>query len=170
MNTAGFPPRRDGARPRTTPCAPHSQIDQIVPDARTFALALIARLAAMNDVELAGSRRAPPGTMGCYLRAEACSQNSAAFLLGREFAHVHLEDDCSLHAVLPEPLRTSAIEAGWAEAHPLAGQPTVSPDTVMLYAPRNAAEVAVLADLVEASWANARGIYQADRRAGPRVG
>jgi len=59
---------------------------------------------------------------------------------------------------MPEPLRAAAIAAGWAEPHPLAGQPTVSPDTVMLYAPRDTGEVDVLAALVEASWANARGL------------
>ena len=34
---------------------------------------------------------------------------SEAFLLGDEFAHVHLDDDCSLHVILPEPLRGAAI-------------------------------------------------------------
>jgi hypothetical protein len=117
----------------------------------------IGRLAGLREVQLGGSMRAPPGTVGFHLNPRACGGEADAFLLGREFAHVHLEDDCSLHAILPEPLRSAAIRAGWAEAHPLAGQPTVSPDTVMLYAPRDLREVEVLAQLVEASWANARG-------------
>jgi len=150
-------PERAGPRPKTIPCAPHSQVDQIVPEARMLALSLIDRLAPLADVQLGGSMRAPPGTVGLYLHPSACCAQPRAFLLGREFAHVHIDDDCSLHAILPEPLRTAAIDAGWAEPHPLAGQPTVSPDTVMLYAPRDAGEVEVLATLVEASWANARG-------------
>lgn len=150
-------PARVGPRPRTIPCLPHSQIDQIVPDARALAAALIDRLSALGQVTLGGSLRAPPGSVGFYLDPHACCGDARAFLLGREFAHVHLEDDCSLHAILPEPLRGAGIAAGWAEAHPLAGQPTVSPDTVMLYAPRDAGEVAVIAGLVEASWRNARG-------------
>lgn len=151
-------PVRVGPRPHTIPCAPHSQTDQIVPEAQSLARALIDRLARLTDVQLGGSRRAPPGSVGFYLDAAACCADERAFLLGREFAHVHLEDDCSLHVILPEPLRTHAIEAGWAESHPLAGQPTVSLDTVMLYAPRTLAEVEVLAALVEASWTNARRI------------
>ncbi|MBX3563586.1 MAG: hypothetical protein KF730_03310 [Sphingomonas sp.] len=151
-------PARAGPRPRTIPCAPHSQIDQIVPEAHALALALIERVGGLAHVELGGSLRAPPGTVGLHLQPSACCGSARTFLLGREFAHVHLEDDCSLHAILPEPLRSAAIEAGWAEAHPLAGQPTVSPDTVMLYAPRDAAEIEILVQLVEASWRNAQGL------------
>jgi hypothetical protein len=155
--TGNFPPRK-GPRPRTIPCAPHSQVDQIVPQARALAAQLIARLAKLDHVTLGRSLRAPPGSVGLYLAAEACCADTRAFLLDDEFAHVHLDDDCSLHAILPEPLRSAAIDAGWAEPHPLAGQPTVSPDTVMLYAPRDTAEIDMLAALVRASWRNAQGI------------
>ncbi|HMO74966.1 MAG TPA: DUF5519 family protein [Sphingopyxis sp.] len=158
MDLAETLPPRAGVRPRTIPCAPHSQVDQIVPEARSLAAQLIERLASLEHVTLGHSLRAPPGSVGFYLDAAACCGNGDAFLLGDEFAHVHLEDDCSLHVVLPEPLRGAAIAAGWAEPHPLAGQPTVSPDTVMLYAPRDMAEVDILAGLVRASWANARGL------------
>ena len=156
MDIARDMPHRAGPRPRTIPCAPHSQVDQIAPESPRLASALIDQLAMLGDVRLGRSLRAPPGTVGLYLDPAACCADARAFLLGDEFAHVHLDDDCSLHAVLPEPLRSAAIAAGWAEPHPLAGQPTVSPDTVMLYAPRDQAEVDVLAALVEASWRNAR--------------
>jgi Family of unknown function (DUF5519) len=157
-------PLRRGPRPRTIPCAPHSQVDQIVLEARRLAAELIEQLAGLAHVKLGHSLRAPPGSVGFYLDAAACCDNGNAFLLGDEFAHVHLEDDCSLHVILPEPLRSAAIAAGWAEPHPLAGQPSVSPDTVMLYAPRDAEEVGVLAALVRASWANARGLSGATAR------
>lgn len=158
MGMAETLPQRAGVRPRTIPCAPHSQIDQIVPEARSLAADLIERLAGLDHVTLGHSLRAPPGSVGFYLDRAQCCGDGKAFLLGDEFAHVHLDDDCSLHVILPEPLRSAAMAAGWAEAHPLAGQPTVSPDTVMLYAPRDAGEVGVLADLVEASWMNAQGL------------
>lgn len=159
MNASSFPPTRAGPRPRTTPHAPHSQIDQLPPrDAsRALSLALIADLASLPGTSTGGSLRAPPGTVGFHLDVEHACGAEHAFLLGREFAHVHVEDDGSLHAVLPEPLRTQAIAAGWAEPHPFAGRPTVSSDTVMIYAPRDEAEVAVVAGLVRRSWANARG-------------
>ncbi len=150
-------PQRAGPRPKTTPCAPHSQVDQIVPHARELAALLVSRLRTLSGVQLGESRRAPPGTIGLYLEPACCGGDETAFLLGREFAHVHVQDDCSLHAILPEPLRETAIAEGWAEPHPLAGQPTVSPYTVMLYAPRDEQEVEVLRSLVLASWTNARG-------------
>lgn len=99
--------------------------------------------------------RAPPGTIGFYINEGAACADRDCFLLGHEFAHVHVDDDGSLHVILPEPQRTVAIESGWAEPHPLAGQPTVSPYTVMLYAPRDEAEVDIIGGLVEISWSNA---------------
>lgn len=159
MNESALPPPRPGPRPRTTPHAPHSQLDQLPPRnlSRALSRALAAELAALPDTSVGGSPRAPRGTIGFHLDAERRRGSEDAFLLGREFAHVHVEDDGSLHAILPEPLRAQAIAAGWAEPHPLAGQPTVSPDTVMIYAPRDEDEVAVVLALVRRSWANARG-------------
>ncbi len=127
-------------------------------EARALAAQLIAQLAKLDHISLGRSLRAPPGSVGLYLAPKACCADERAFLLGDEFAHVHLEDDCSIHAILPEPLRGAAIAAGWAEPHPLAGQPSVSPDTVMLYAPRDGEEVDMLAALVRASWRNAQGM------------
>lgn len=156
-------PVRAGPRPRTTPCAPHSQVDQLPPPAtrRALSRALLERLGGLAGVALGGSRRAPPGTVGLYLDREHACGSERAFLLGLEFAHVHVDDDGSLHAILPEPLRAAAIDAGWAEAHPMAGLPTVSLDTVMIYAPRDAGEVETIAALVERSWANARAMAPA---------
>lgn len=117
---------------------------------------MLAALSDLAHVHRGESRRAPPGSVGLYLDPSHACGDERAFLLTTEFAHVHAMDDGSLHAILPEPLRTQAIEAGWSESHPLAGAPTVSPDTVMIYAPRDADEVAIVADLVRASWRNAQ--------------
>lgn len=81
--------------------------------------------------------------------------SNSAVRQAETLAH-HLSDDGSLHAILPEPLRGLAMEKGWAEPHPLAGQPTVSPDTVMIYAPRDEAEADIVARLIRCSWDNAR--------------
>lgn len=150
-------PTRAGTRPRTDLRAPHTQLDQLAPPDRRQALShrVLDLLADLDGTILGGSNRAPPGSVGLHLHRDCACANERAFLLGTEFAHIHVEDDASLHAILPEPLRTAAMDAGWAEPHPFAGQPTVSPDTVMIYAPRDAAECAVVADLVRASWRNA---------------
>ena len=150
--TGADPTRRTGPRPRTTETAPHSQLDQ--QPANLLNEALVQRGSELGDVVVDRSRRSPPGTVGLHLPAAAARDDERAFLIDREFAHVH-PDDGSLHLILPEPLRSVAIQAGWAEPHPLAGQPTTSPDTVMVYAPRDAAELDTVTSLVEAAWRNA---------------
>lgn len=156
VDESALPPRQ-GPRPRTTPHAPHSQVDQLASASDRLAMSrqLIESLADLDGVSLGHSRRAPPGTVGLYLDPGHACGDERAFLLGNEFAHVHVSDDGSLHAILPEPLRREAMARGWAEPHPFAGQPSVSPDTVMIYAPRDGEEVAIVADLVRRSWRNA---------------
>lgn len=144
-------PQRAGPRPTVTRANPQTQLDQ-QPETPLSA-ALIAHAAALPGVQLAPSRRAPAGTTGFHL---AGGRGPArAFMLGAEFAHVHPGPDYSLHMTLPSGARVAAIAAGWAEPHPMAGLPTVSADLVMVYAPRDAAELAVATDLVTAAWAYA---------------
>lgn len=159
-----MPPRpvtlepRSGPRPKTVGPAPHSQVDQLPPPhlREKLSAVLLDAIAGLPDVTTGPSRRAPPGSVGFYMEPASACGDARCFLLGTEFAHVHVMDDGSLHAILPEPLRTAAIEAGWAEPHPLAGQPTISPDTVMIYAPRDDGEAATITALVRRSWENAR--------------
>lgn len=142
-------PARSGPRPRTTSTNPHSQITDI--PKVTFSTKMLDLIEQMPDVTLDFSGRAPHGTLGAYLSADAAKGPKEAFLLPREFAHLHPAPDASYHLTLPEPLRSQAINAGWAEAHPLAGQPTVSPNIVMVYAPRDEAELDTVMQLVSAS-------------------
>lgn len=148
-------PARAGPRPRTTATNPHSQLDQR-PDPAASRAAVAAGL-ALPGVHAGPSLRAPPGTLGLFLAPEDARGGADAFLLGAEFAHFHPTPDGSLHLTLPPGTREAAIAAGWAEPHPLAGRPTVSPLTVMVYAPRDPAEAEVVAGLVRASWAFAAG-------------
>lgn len=146
---------RAGSRPRTTDTNPHSQIDQ-QPD-QPYSDEILARMAAGQEVVFAESARAPVGTVGMYINAKERPGPEEAYLLGLEFAHIHPGPDHSLHLTLPDGVREDAIEAGWAEPHPLAGQPTVSPHIVLLYAPRDAQEADVVLSLVEASKQYAMG-------------
>jgi hypothetical protein len=81
---------------------------------------------------------------------------------GREFAHLHPDDDQSLHAMLPGDLADAAITAGWAEPHPVARLGGLPDTAVMLYAPRDRAELEVVYSLLLASYRFAGG-----RDAGP---
>ncbi|MGL4404543.1 MAG: luciferase family protein [Notoacmeibacter sp.] len=146
-------PKRVGQKPRTTTTNPHQQYDQFATPA-----ALQAALDAVKDlagVRLGNSMRAPYGTIGLFV--DDGKGPSDAFMLGREFAHFHPIPDGSLHLTLPTGIREDAINAGWAEPHPLAGYPTVSKQIVLLFAPRTDEEAKVIASLVKASWAYALG-------------
>jgi hypothetical protein len=60
--------------------------------------------------------------------------------------------------MLPPALAVEAIEAGWAEQHPVARLGLIPPNAVMVYAPRDDTERAVVEELVRASHALARGL------------
>ncbi|GAC1307104.1 MAG: hypothetical protein NVSMB16_03230 [Acidimicrobiales bacterium] len=75
-----------------------------------------------------------------------------AFMVGREFCHVHAQGDFSLHATLPVPLAIAAERAGWAEPHFLVHSGQAPPTVVMLYAPRDELERDVVQRLVRASY------------------
>lgn len=148
-------PLRVGPRPKVSRHAPQEQLDQLPP--QHLKLALLDRLRALTDVTFAPSQRAPHGTVGLHLEGEDPTGREHAFLINQEFAHVHPGDDSSMHMILPEPLRSQAMAAGWAQAHPFAGVPTVSEDTVLVYAPRNEEELETVARLTLAAWKNAQG-------------
>jgi hypothetical protein len=58
--------------------------------------------------------------------------------------------------MLPLEIAEEAIEAGWAELHPVAMRGQIPRTAVMLYAPRDEAELEVIEGLVRASHAFAR--------------
>ena len=78
-------------------------------------------------------------------------------MIEREFAHLHPGRDQSLHATLPPELASAAIDAGWAELHPVARRGLIPPTTVMLYAPRDENELEIVYDLVLAAYRFAGG-------------
>lgn len=78
-------------------------------------------------------------------------------MIGTEFAHLHPAPDYSLHLVLPPADAEASIDAGWAEQHPIARLGLISPGAVMVYAPRDAHEADIAADLVRVSYAYATG-------------
>ena len=67
-----------------------------------------------------------------------------------EFAHLHPEPDGSMHVVLPDAQAYDALAKGWAVAHPLAGV-RLSRGMVLIYGPRDRAEVEIVAGIVAAA-------------------
>lgn len=149
-------PLRTGPRPRTTPINPHTQLDQ-QPTDPALRQELARRIFALTDVEERPTRISVPGARALWLRDGASAGPPEAFMIEREFAHLHPDPDQSLHACLPADEAQAAIEAGWAELHPVARRGLIPPNTVMLYAPRDAAELEVIYGLVLASYRFAAG-------------
>jgi Family of unknown function (DUF5519) len=148
-------PRRSGPLPKTTVHNPQQQLEQI-PDAANYA-AMRAIVSAWTGVTIGPSLRAPHGTIGLHLSQREALGPRAAFLLETEFAHLHPLPDGSLHMVLPPQVHRESIEGGWGLPHPMAGMPTVSPQTILIFAPRDADERAVVVQLIGAAEAYARG-------------
>ena len=144
-------PRRPGPRPRTTPTNPHQQLDQHPNEAVIERLA--GRLFSLPGVVEAPSMVSVPGARALLLIDGPV--NPRATMAGREFAHLHPLPDGSLHVSLPPARAREAIEAGWAELHPLAG--LFHSGLVMLYAPRDDEETDVVLTLVRDALAFARG-------------
>lgn len=148
-------PDRRGPRPQTTPTNPHMQLDQL-PPGRVLA-GLTELLFKLPGVQEQPSAISVPGARALWLEPDDARGPRDAFLVGREFAHLHPPPEGSLHVALPPTLVPEAIARGWAETHPVARLGLIPGNVVMLYAPRNDAEVALILRLVRAALSFARG-------------
>jgi Family of unknown function (DUF5519) len=148
-------PLRHGPPPQTTRHNPQQQLDQI-PDESVY-LQFRAQIESWPGVIKAHSLRAPEGTIGLFLSQDEAKGPDSAFLLGTEFAHLHPLPDGSLHMVLPPHVHAAAIQTKWGIPHPMAGMPTVSPQTILIFAPRDEDEQRVVASLVKSAEQFARG-------------
>lgn len=150
----GTLPRRRGPRPQVQHRIPQSQVSDQAP--QELQDALFARISALPGVTSGQSRISVPGARG--LVAEQAAGPEDAFLVpgAKEFAHQHPSHDGSLHLALPLALAGDAVAQGWAQVHPLAGV-RLTPGFVMVYGPRDEAELEVVAAVVEASHAYAHG-------------
>lgn len=143
------PPHRAGTRPTTTPTNPHTQLDQIAPvdlqdRLRDHALSL-------PGTRRGSSRVSVPGAIAFYLD-EPMKPSRLPNLFGGEWGHIHPHSDGSLHLNVPTELAEQLIQAGWAEYHSLVARGVIPPLVVMLYGPRDEAELAVCASIVEEAY------------------
>lgn len=152
-------PVRSGPQPTTTSTNPHIQLDQ-QPTDDSPRRRLEAALAALPDVRWGPSQISVPGAVALLLDTAVAGGPPEAFLVPGEFAHLHPEPDHSLHLALPPALAEQAVQAGWAEQHPVARRGLIPPGSVMVYAPRDDVEADIVAALARASWKYARGSQQ----------
>jgi hypothetical protein len=149
-------PNRRGSRPRTTPTNPHTQLEQNPQPEMVEELAW--RVFALPGVEERPSAISVPGARALWLREKLPAGPREAFMIGREFAHIHPMPDGSLHAALPPDVAEEAMSKGWAEQHPVARLGYIPQNVVMIYAPRDAQEVEVVAGLVIGAYRYASGV------------
>ena len=142
-------PPREGSRPRTTPTNPHTQLDQN--PGPSLVQELARRAFALPDVEERPSAISVPGARALWLSEDVPAGPRKAFMIGREFAHIHPMPDGSLHAALPPEVAGEAVEKGWAEQHPVARLGYIPENVVMIYAPRDEPELEIVLKLVEES-------------------
>ena len=145
-------PKRRGSRPTTTPTNPHTQLEQN--PKREVVEELARRVFALPGVEERPSAISVPGARALWLREGVPAGPPEAFVIEREFAHIHPMPDGSLHAALPPEVAQEAIRKGWAEQHPVARMPH---NVVMVYAPRDAREIEVVTGLVAEAYRYAGG-------------
>jgi len=150
-------PKRSGSRPKTTPTNPHTQLEQN-PE-REVVDELATRVFALPGVEEGPSAISVPGARALWLREELPAGPQEAFNIGREFAHIHPMPDGSLHAALPPEVAQEALRKGWAEQHPVARMGYIPQNVVMIYAPRDAQEIEIVARLVDEAYRYASGAH-----------
>jgi phospholipase/carboxylesterase len=146
--------RRAGTRPQTTPTNPHTQLSENAPPDLQERVFEFAR--GLEGVAVGPSHVSVPGARAFHLPASAQAAREA-FMIEREFAHLHPASDGSLHMTLPPDMVDEVIEKGWAERHPLAGQYGLPANIVMVYGPRDEEELAVVEELLRASHGFANG-------------
>jgi Luciferase len=148
-------PPRAGDRPRTTSTNPHQQQSQN-PTPEVYGL-LLSRAFDFPHVERRPSAISVPGAQALWLCEQVGADRPEAFLIGREFAHVHPPYDGSMHMMLPPDAVEELLGKGWGEPHPLARRGLIPARAVMVYAPREAAEVDTVLQVIAASYRFARG-------------
>jgi phospholipase/carboxylesterase len=141
---------RDGEPPEVSAGIPQHQLSQNGPP--DVQAELWSRIAALDDVTTAPSTVGVSGTRALLLDRSRATGPDTAFILpdDGEFAHLHPEPDGSLHVVLPDAQAYDALAKGWAVAHPLAGV-RLSRGMVLIYGPRDRAEVEIVAGIVAAA-------------------
>lgn len=145
-------PRRNDPRPPTHEGMPHTQIGvQPVPEVNAE---LFRRAFSLPGVSNRPTVVSVPGARALWLEPSVELAHPELIVAGREFTHIH--PDGSMHLALPVERAREAIEAGWAEPHPVARQAGLE-GLVLVYTPRTFDELEVLWGLVLDSYCHVTG-------------
>ena len=98
-----------------------------------------------------------PGSRALVLQ-EGVPGNEAAFMIGREFSHIHPKpDNGSMHLVLASDDVDTIKNTGWGEDHYLVTQGQWPKGLVMIFSPRDEEELTVVKKIVARSYEFATG-------------
>ncbi|MEM1053627.1 MAG: hypothetical protein AAGI28_16195 [Pseudomonadota bacterium] len=149
-------PKRLGPAPKTLGQLPHSQLTQHGPD--DIVEALHSWCFSLPHINNEDSGISVPGSRAMILR-DGVPGNQAAFMIGREFAHIHPKpDNGSMHLVLPVEDVAEVKKAGWGEEHYLVTQGQWSNGLVMIFSPRDEGELVAVKQIVARSYEFATGL------------
>ncbi|MEM9471018.1 MAG: luciferase family protein [Pseudomonadota bacterium] len=143
-------PQRTGPKPETSHGLPHAQITQHGPDyiidqLRDWAFSLPGVENHQSLVSVPGAR-----AMVMHDRARC---NPKAFMAGREFAHIHPHpDNGSMHVQLPQVDAQEVAEKGWGEHHTLVLKGHRPVGLVMVFSPRDEAELETIKTILSRSY------------------
>ena len=146
---------RSGQKPETTSRLPHSQLNQHGPD--HVIKKLYEWCFSLPSVSNEKSGVSVPGSHALVIR-DGVACNYAAFMVGREFAHIHPHpDNGSMHVQLPREAAFEVIEKGWGESHYLVTQGFRPIGLVMVFSPRDDEELEAVKSIVQQSYEYAIG-------------
>ena len=141
-------PHRSGPAPEVIGPAPHGQVSQIAPI--MIQEELWQRMRALPSVYMAPTLVSVSHARALFLPDGIGQGPAEAFQKGREFAHLHPHHDGSLHINLPEGEKDQVEHAGWGVRHP-------QQNTILVFGPRDQAELEIVWRLVQRSYAYALG-------------
>ncbi|NOH79862.1 hypothetical protein F0231_08890 [Vibrio sp. RE86] len=148
-------PQRSGEKPMTTQHIPHSQLNQHGPDdvvekLHDFCFSLSNVLNEASGISVPGAR-----ALVMHSNSEC---NHEAFMIGREFAHIHPHPDSgSMHLKLNIEDANEVIEKGWGENHFLVTKGILAPGLIMVFSPRSEEELETIKSIIQSSYEFALG-------------
>jgi phospholipase/carboxylesterase len=151
-------PSREGPAPETPNGVPHQQHSQNAPV--EMQQVLLASISDLPGIRIRRTRFSLAGSLGWQLKPSFAEGPEDAFIQQTsEFAHQHRRLDGSMHMLLPVQASAIALEKGWGVFHPLTNAISGDDsDYVMIFGPRNEAELQVIWTIAQISYYQARGL------------
>jgi phospholipase/carboxylesterase len=147
-------PDRRGPHPQVSWDIPQQQVSDNAP--AELQERLLATIRELPGVDVAESRISVPGAQAFTVDGPHANEDAYLVPSVGEFAHLHPSYDGSLHLTLPADLAADLVIRGWGRMHPWAGT-RLSPGFVMVYGPRDDAELDTVQSIVATSHAYATG-------------